>query len=47
MSFEDLELHDHSNNFSFVLSEVVPGRVQQLMTNFTRPLDDFMVHDVN
>jgi len=26
---------------------VVPGRVQQPITNFTRPRDDFMVHGIN
>jgi hypothetical protein len=28
-------------------TEVVPGRVQQPITNFTGPWDDFMVHGVN
>jgi len=32
---------------SWCKPKVVPGRVQQPITNFTRPWDDFMVHDVN
>jgi hypothetical protein len=44
--FGDLKLHGYSHMFSLVETEVVPGRVQQPITNFTR-WDDFMVHGVN
>ena len=47
MSFGDLELHGHYDILSLVQVEVIPGRIQQPITNFTRPWDDFMVHDVN
>ena len=33
--------------FSLVSTEVVPRQVQQPITNFTGPGDDFMVHSVN
>ena len=33
--------------FSVMYSEVVMGRVQQPLTIFTEPWDDFMVHGVN
>ena len=47
MSFGDLELHGHFYKFSLVWTEVVPRQVQQPITNFTGPWDDFMVHGVN
>ena len=47
MSFGDLELHGHSDIFSLMKNKVVMGRVQQPITDFTRPWDDFMVHGVN
>ena len=33
--------------FSLVQTEAVPRGLQQPITNFTRPWDDFMVHGVN
>ena len=33
--FGDHELHGHSHLFSSVYTEVVPGRAQQSITNFT------------
>ena len=47
MPFGDLEHHDHFDYFSLVSTEVILGRIQQPITNFTRPWDDFMVHGVN
>ena len=47
MSFEDLELPGHSDLFPLVQTKVVSERVQQPITYFTGPRDDFMVHDVN
>ena len=46
-SFGDLELHGHSDIFSLMQTEVVSGRVQQPIMDFTRPWNDFMVHGVN
>ena len=45
MSFGDLELHGHSNYFSFPFSpsmqtEMIMGRVQRRIENFTGPWDD-------
>ena len=42
-----LELHDHSDIFSLVYTEVVPGRIQHPITYFTRPWDNALVHGVN
>jgi hypothetical protein len=47
MSFGDLELHGHFHMFSLVYIEVDLGQLQQPITNFTWPWDDFMVHGVN
>ena len=46
MSSGDLVLHGRTDTFSLVEIEVVLGRVQQPITNFIRPWDDFMVHGV-
>ena len=43
----DLECHDHSHIFSLVSTEVVSQQVQQPITNFTRPWDDFIFHGMN
>ena len=42
-----LKLHGHPNMFSLIWSEVVMGQVQQPITNFTGPWDDFTVHGCN
>ena len=47
MSFEDLELHGHSYNVSLDVTEVVPGRVQQLIKDFVGHWDAFMVYGIN
>ena len=47
MSSGDLKLHGHFDILSLVYTEVNLGQVQQPITNFTRPWDDFMVHGVN
>ena len=43
----DLELHDHSDIFFLVQTEVVMGRIQQPITYFIGSWNDFMVHGVN
>ena len=47
MSFWDLELHGHSDIFSSVLTKVFLGQVEQPITDFTGPWDDFMIHGLN
>ena len=47
MSLGDLKLHDHSDILFLILIEAVPGQVQQPITHFTGPWDNFMVHGVN
>jgi hypothetical protein len=48
MSFEDLELRGHFDILFFLMkTEVIPGRVQQPITYFIRPWNDFMIHGVN
>ena len=49
MPLRDLELHGHSHifYFLFIVLGVDPGRVQQRITDFTGPWDDFMVLGVN
>ena len=47
MYFGDLELYGHFDIFSLVYTEVVPGRVQQSIIDFTWPWDNFIVHGVN
>ena len=46
MSFGDLELHGNYGMLSLVWIEVVPRRVQQPITNFAGPWDDFMVYGI-
>ena len=46
MSFEDLQTHGHSDIVSLVSTEVVLGRVQHPITDFTGPWDNFTVHSV-
>ena len=47
MLFGGLELQGLFDIFPLVWMEVILGRVQQPITNFTRPRDDLMVHGVN
>ena len=42
----DLELQSRFDIFPLVQTEVDSGRVQQPITYFTKPWDDFMIHDV-
>ena len=47
MSFRDFELHECLKHLFLVCIEVVLGRVQQPITNFIGPWDNFVVHGVN
>ena len=46
MSFGGLELHDHTDIFPLMYTKVVMRQVQQSLTYFIGPWDEFMVHDV-
>ena len=47
MCFGGLELHGHFDIFFLIINQSGLGQVQQPITNFRRPWDDFIVHGVN